>query len=160
LRTDSDNIDALRFARTVEEARALQAPERVAALTEALALWRGSPLTEFAYEPFAQPEIARLEELRLEALEARLDAELELGRHAAALPELEALAARHPSRERLRYLQMLALYRAGRQRDALAVYQTARRELVELYGLEPGEALRALERMILAQDPALREPPR
>lgn len=158
LRVDPDDVDALRFARTVEAARSLEAPERVAALSEALALWRGAPLAEFAYEPFVQAEVARLDELRLEALEARLDAELELGRHAAVLPELEALAARHPSRERLRYLQMLALYRAGRQRDALAAYQAARRELVETYGLEPGEALRALERMILSHDPALQEP--
>jgi DNA-binding SARP family transcriptional activator/exonuclease VII small subunit len=160
LRADPEEVDALRFAWTVEAARSLEAPERVAALSEALALWRGAPLAEFTYEPFAQSEVARLDELRLEALEARLDAELELGRHAAALPELEALAARHPSRERLRYLQMLALYRAGRQRDALAAYQAARSELVEAYGLEPGEALRALERMILSHDPALRERPR
>ena len=159
LRVDPDDVDALRFAHAIESARALQTPERAAALGEALALWRGPPLAEFAYEPFAQPEISRLEELRLEAVAARLDAELELGRHAEALPELEALTTRHPANERFRYLAMLALYRAGRQRDALAAYQQARRELVERYGLEPGEELRALERMILAHDPALLDAP-
>src|SRR5213075_1218355 len=86
----------------------------------------------------------------------RLEAELELGRHGDAVGEIEALARRHPTRERLRYLQMLALYRAGRQRDALRVYQEARLELVEEFGLEPSEELRALERMIIAHEPGLR----
>src|SRR3954471_18704620 len=131
LRVDPDDVDALQFARAIEAAQGLDAPERAAALREALGLWRGQPLAEFAYEPFAQPEIMRLEELRLVALESRLEALLELGAHSVALPELEALAARHPGRERLRYLQMLALYRSGRQHDALAAYQDARRELLE-----------------------------
>ena len=100
-------------------------------------------------------EVARLDELRLAALEERIDAELALGRHDAILGEIEALATRHPMRERLRRQQMLALYRAGRQRDALRVYQEARLELVEEFGLEPSEELRALERMIIAHDPAL-----
>ena len=159
LRVHAEDVDALRFARAVQEARTLEPPERVALLGEALALWRGQPLAEFAFEPFAQSEIARLEELRLEAIEARIDAQLELGLHAEALPELEALAVRHPGRERLRYLQMLALYRMGRQNDALTAYQETRRALVEDFGLEPGDELRALERMILAHDPALRPPP-
>jgi DNA-binding SARP family transcriptional activator/tetratricopeptide (TPR) repeat protein len=158
LRVAPEDVDATRFVRAIEAAQALAAPERVATLSEALGLWRGPPLAEFAYEPFAQPEIARFEELRLVALEVRLEALLELGAHGVALPELEALSARHPARERFRYLQMLALYRSGRQHDALAAFQDARRELVEGFGLDPGEELRALERMILQQDPSLRQP--
>src|SRR5205085_11066772 len=95
------------------------------------------------------------DELRVTALEYRLEAELALGRHDAILGEIDALVRRYPTRERLRRLQMLALYRAGRQRDALRVYQEARLELVEEFGLEPGEELRSLERSIIAQDPAL-----
>lgn len=155
LRTGPDDVDAARFERAVDAARRLETPERAAALTEALALWRGPALADFAFEPFAQVESARLDELRLAAVELRLDAELELGRHDAVVAELDALATRHPTRERLRALQMLALYRAGRQRDALAAYQEARHELVDRFGLEPGEELRALERLILAQDPSL-----
>ena len=124
-------------------------------MREALALWRGPPLSDVEFEGFGGTEIARIEELRLTALEERIDAELALGRHDAILGEIEALAARHPVRERLRRQQMLALYRAGRQRDALRVYQEARLELVEEYGLAPSEELRALERMIIAHDPAL-----
>jgi DNA-binding SARP family transcriptional activator len=155
LRADDEAIDARRFERAVEAVEELDTAARAAALREALALWRGSPLADLAFETFAQPEISRLDELRLVALERRLEAELELGRHDAILAELDALARRHPARERLRYLQMLALYRAGRQRDALRVYQEARLELVEEYGLEPSESLRALERMIIAHDPSL-----
>src|SRR5262249_28588965 len=130
-------------------------PERAPALREALGLWRGARLADLAFEAFARGEIERLDELRLTALEERLEAELELGRHAEVLPELVALANRHPTRERLRYLQMLALYRSGRQREALQGYQEARREPGEELGLEPGEELRGLERRIIAQDPAL-----
>lgn len=155
LRADPDEIDASRFERAVAAARDLEPPERVATLTEALALWRGPALAEFAFEPFARVEIARLDELRIGAIEDRLEAELELGRDDSLLAELDALAARNPTRERLRYLQLLALYRAGRQRDALDAYQEFRHELVEQFGLEPGDRLRALERMILAHDPAL-----
>jgi DNA-binding SARP family transcriptional activator len=155
LRADEDSIDAVEFERAVTAARALEPAERAAALREALGLWRGAPLADLAFEAFARGEIERLEELRVTALEERLEAELELGRHAEVLPELIALANRHPTRERLRYLQMLALYRSGRQRDALRAYQEARRELVEELGLEPGEDLRGLERRIIAQDPAL-----
>jgi DNA-binding SARP family transcriptional activator len=155
LQADSSSIDAVRFERAVEAARTLDAPERAEALREALGMWRGAPLADLAFEGFAQGEIGRLEELRLGALEDRLDAELELGRHADVCAELTALANRYPARERLRYLQMLALYRSGRQREALRAYQEARRELVEELGLEPGEKLRSLERMIITQDPAL-----
>jgi DNA-binding SARP family transcriptional activator/tetratricopeptide (TPR) repeat protein len=155
LRVDPKTIDAVRFERALEASAALEPLERATALREALALWRGPALSDFAFEEFAQDEIARLDELRLRALEQQLAAELELGRHSDLIGELEALALRHPTRERLRYLQMLALYRAGRQRDALRVYQETRLELVEELGLEPGEELRSLERLIIAQDPAL-----
>jgi DNA-binding SARP family transcriptional activator len=155
LQLDGESIDAVRFEGAVESVAALDPPERAQALREALGLWRGSPFADLEFETFVQDEIARLEELRLTALELRLDAELELGRHADVLAELTALANRHPARERLRYLQMLALYRSGRQREALRAYHDARRELVEELGLEPGEALRSLERMIITHDPTL-----
>jgi DNA-binding SARP family transcriptional activator len=155
LSVDPDRVDARRFERLVGEARGLPAPERAAALHDALALWRGPALADFAFEEFAQSEAARFEELRLTALEGRLQAELELGLHGEVAGEVEALAARHPSREGLRRLQMLALYRSGRQADALRAYQEARLALIEGMGIEPGEELRALERMILAHDPAL-----
>ena len=158
LYVDADDVDALQFERLLDASEALEPPERAAALREGLALWRGAPLADLTFEAFAQPEIARLDELRLVAHERLFEAELDLGRHEAVLAEIEALAARHPTRERLRELQMLALYRAGRQRDALRVYVETRQELVELWGLEPGEGLRELERMILAQDPVLRPP--
>ena len=124
-------------------------------LREALALWRGPPLADLAFESFAQPAIARLEELRLVAIEKRIDADLALGRHAEVVAELEALVAEHPLRERVRAQLMLALYRCGRQADALAVYQSARRELVEELGIEPSPTLRELEQSILRQDPSL-----
>jgi DNA-binding SARP family transcriptional activator len=155
LRVDSEQVDALRFERSLEVAPSLGPPERVSALREALSLWRGQPLADLSFEGFAGIETTRLDELRLIALELRIDAELELGRHDSVLPEIEALASRHPSRERLRYLQMLALYRAGRQLDALRVYQEARLDLIEQFGLEPGEELRALERMVISHDPSL-----
>jgi DNA-binding SARP family transcriptional activator len=156
LRVDPESVDALRFERAVEAAASLGPQERAAALREALDFWRGSPLADLTFEGSARVETARLEELRLTALELRIDAELELGRHDNVLAELDALASRHPGRERLRYLQMLALYRSGRQRDALRAYQEARLDLVEQFGLEPGEELRALERMIISHDPSLR----
>jgi DNA-binding SARP family transcriptional activator len=159
LRVAADDIDAHRFETAVVAARELETPERAARLTEALHLWRGPALADFQFEPFAQEAIARLDELRISAIEARLEAELELGHHDVFLGEIDALVLRHPTRERLRALQMLALYRSGRQRDALEAYQQARTELVEGFGLEPGEDLRALERLILSQDPSLRTPP-
>src|SRR2546422_678494 len=127
-------------------------------LRTALALWRGAPLADLAWEPFAHVEITRLEELRLAALEDRIDADLALGRHGQLVAELERLVAEQPLRERPRSQLMLALYRSGRQADALAVYQRARRTLVDELGLEPSDSLRQLERAILAHDPALNAP--
>jgi len=127
-------------------------------LRRALELWRGAPLADLTYEAFAQNAIGRLDELRLGARESRFEAELELGRHAQLLGELEALVWDHPLRERLRAQLMLALYRAGRQADALEVYRRTRETLVEQFGIEPSSLLRELERKILAQDPTLDAP--
>jgi YVTN family beta-propeller protein len=158
-------LDLHRFQSLTEEARralaARDARDAAEKLREALALWRGPPLVEFAYESFAQIEIARLEELRLSAFEERIDADLALGRDRDLIPELEALVAKHPLRERLRGQLMLALYRAGRQAQALDAYQRARRVLVDELGLEPTPALQRLEQAILQQDESLelrREP--
>jgi DNA-binding SARP family transcriptional activator/streptogramin lyase len=129
------------------------------ALTAALAQWRGPALTEFAYEPFARPEIARLEEERVAAVEQRVDADLALGRHAALVPELEGLVEEHPARERLRAQLMLALYRSGRQGDALDTYRQGRTALLDALGVETGPALRELEAGILRQDPELAPEP-
>ena len=115
-------------------------------------LWRGPPLADFAFEPFAQAEIARLEELRLAALEDRIDADLELGRHAELVPELEALVREHPLRERLRGQLMLALYRSGRQAEALEGVPRRAAALVDELGIEPGPALQALSAAILRQE--------
>jgi len=159
VQTAPDELDLHRFERLLDEARealAAGATESAAAsLREALGLWRGPPLADFAYEPFAQAEIARLEELRLVALERRIEADLALGRHAEVAGELEGLVARHPLRERFRGQLMLALYRAGRQAEALEAYQAARRALVDELGIDPSPALQELERAILRQDPAL-----
>src|SRR5215213_5877090 len=125
-----------------------------ATLVRALELWRGPALAEFD-EPFARRERARLEELRLAALEDRLDADLAIGRHAMVAAELESLVREHPFRERLREAQMLALFRGGRQAEALAVYQEYRRALDEELGLEPSSSLRELERAILVHDSSL-----
>jgi len=157
-------LDAARFALLTDEGRAaLERGEANTAsdlLREALALWRGTPLGDLAYEPFAQSQIARLQELRLVALEHRVDADLALGEAAALVPELEILVREHPARERLRAQLILALYRSGRQSDALASYRDARRALVEELGIEPGRELRELERAILVQDPELDAPTR
>ena len=155
---DADNFDLPRFealgrART-RSARIGRGGAR-AALVEALALWRGAPLAEFAGEPFARAEIARLDELRAGVLEARVAADLALGAHAALVAELEALVDRYPLRERLREQLMLALYRAGRQAEALGAYRDARSALVEELGIEPGRTLQELEQAILRQDPSL-----
>jgi DNA-binding SARP family transcriptional activator/class 3 adenylate cyclase len=162
LELDPDRLDAHRFERLLAQARDELAAEHprqaAAALDEGLALWRGEPLADLAYEPFAQREVARLADLRVAALELRIDARLALGGHTEVIGELEALIAEHPFRERLRAQLMLALYRADRQADALQAYQDARRKLVEELGIEPGERLRELERAILAQDPALALP--
>jgi len=138
--------------RTLEEGDAAGAGER---LNHALALWRGPPLADVAFEAFAQGEIRRLEELRLVALEARIDADLELGRHAELIAELEGLLASDPTRERFAGQLMTALYRSGRQSDALQVYQRIRAALADELGLEPGPALKALQGQILEQDASL-----
>ncbi len=154
-----DDIDASRFERLVERGRELlsagDAGGAAADLHEALQLWRGPPLSDFAYEAFAQAEIARLEELRVAALEERIEADLALGRHAGLVGELEALVTEHPLRERLRAQLMLALYRSGRQAEALAAYQSARLALVEELGLEPSRTLQDVEQAILRHDPTL-----
>ena len=150
-----EQLDLDRFERLVEEAGDAEPQEAAERLREALALWRGPALADFAYEPFAQAAIGRLEEVHLLAVEMRIDADLALGRHAALVAELDALAAEHPLRERLRGQLMLALYRSGRQAEALAAYQTARRVLVDELGIEPSAALQELERAMLRQDPAL-----
>jgi DNA-binding SARP family transcriptional activator len=152
-------LDLVRFEHLRAEARAaLEAGDAVQAaarLSEALAEWRGPPLAEFTYEAFAQPEIARLEELQLLALEERIEADIRLGRHADVAAELEGLIGRHPLRERLRGQLMLCLYRSGRQAEALDAFQAARRALVEELGIEPGRELRELHEAILRQDPSL-----
>jgi predicted ATPase/DNA-binding SARP family transcriptional activator len=124
-------------------------------LLAALSLWRGPALAQVAYEEFAQPEIRRLDELRLTALHARIDADLALGRHVALIGELEALVGRHPTRERFAEQLMLSLYRCGRQAEALDAYQRVRTHLAAELGLEPGPALRALQAQILDQAPGL-----
>jgi YVTN family beta-propeller protein len=158
----ADETDAARFealAREGQDALAAGDPACAArVLREALGLWRGRAYVEAADEAWARPEAERLEELRLTATEDLMDAELALSRHAGCVAELELLAARHPTRERLVGQLMLALYRAGRQADALAVYRDARQALVEQLGLEPGPELRSLEAAVLAHDPALRAP--
>jgi len=162
LELDLARLDAHRFERLLAQARDELAADRpreaAAALDEGLALWRGEPLADLAYEPFAQREVARLGDVRVSALELQVDARLALGEHSVVIGQLEALIAEHPFRERLRAQLMLALYRADRQADALQAYQDARRKLVEELGIEPGERLRELELAILAQDPALALP--
>jgi DNA-binding SARP family transcriptional activator len=155
LRVEPAELDAARFERLVAEASGAAPREAARALHEALALWRGPALGDLAYEPFAQGEVARLEELRLAAIEQRIDAELATGRHAELAGELEALVRAHPSRERLVAQLMLCLYRCGRQGDALDAYRSARAALVEELGLEPGRPLRELHQGILRQDRAL-----
>jgi predicted ATPase/DNA-binding SARP family transcriptional activator len=162
LALDPEHIDAHRFERLVAEARrelAAGHPESaLAALEDGLSLWRGRPLDDLSYEPFAQREIARLEDLHVSALEQLIDAKLALGRHGEVVGELERLIADYPYRERLRAQLMLALYRCERQADALQAYQDARRALVDELGIEPGERLRELERAIFAQEPELAAP--
>jgi DNA-binding SARP family transcriptional activator len=159
LRLENGALDLHRFEEAVGEARAeLRAgrPEPAAAgLAGALALWRGPPLGDLGFEASLQADIARLEELRLATIEDRVDADLALGRHAELIGELERLAAANPHRERIRAQLMLALYRTGRQAEALEAYQQARRALVDELGLEPGRALQELERAILTHDQAL-----
>ncbi len=159
LQVEPDRLDAQKFERLVAEARAALAVDDAAPaatlLRDALGLWRGPALADFTYEPFAQAEIARLEDLRLAATEARIDADLVLGSGPELVDELDGLVAEHPLRERFRAQLMLALYRAGRQSDALGAYRSARDTLVGEVGLEPGAELRELESAILRQDTSL-----
>jgi DNA-binding SARP family transcriptional activator len=158
LTLDDDRVDLTRFAQRAAAGRALleQDPDTAAGiLREALALWRGPALAEFTFEPFAQIEIARFEELRQQCLEDRIEADLGAGRFADLIPELEALARAEPRRERLRAQLMRALYRSGRAADALAVFRATRESLAEELGIEPGPELRELERAILRQDESL-----
>jgi DNA-binding SARP family transcriptional activator len=158
-RVEPDALDLHRFERLVDEGRSLLARGLAAdaskRLHDALSLWRGPPLADFAYESFAQPAIARFEEIRLAAVELQIDADLALGRHDELIGELEALVAEHPLRERLWISLMTALYRSGRQGESLDAYQAARRALVDGLGIEPSTGLQKLERAILQQDPAL-----
>jgi DNA-binding SARP family transcriptional activator/ATP/maltotriose-dependent transcriptional regulator MalT len=159
LDVDAERVDLHRFGRLAREGRvALEAGDAASAevaLREALALWGGPALADFLYEPFAQTEIARLEELRTVVLEERIEADLILGRHAELVSELEALVQAQPLRERPRAQLMLALYRSGRQADALAAYRAARDTLVDELGIDPGPELRELEAAILRQDESL-----
>ena len=159
LRLERGSLDVDRFEELLLDGRgALERGDAEGAadlLREALELWRGTPLADVAFEPFAQAEIARLEERRLVALEERIEADLALGRHDDLVGELEALIAKNPLRERLRGQLMLALYRSGRQSEALTAYQDARNTLVEELGIEPGRPLRELHQAILNQDPGL-----
>ena len=157
-----ESLDTERFERLVDEAGAALEHDNAALAAslaeQALALWRGTAYAEVMYEEFARREVERLEELRLVARETRLDAQLRLGRHGEALGEVLALADEHPLRERGQELAMLALYRSGRQVDALDRYAVLRHRLDEELGLEPGPTLRALQRRILQQDAALDAP--
>jgi DNA-binding SARP family transcriptional activator len=155
LRIEPEQIDFNRFNRLVAEARSVDAEERAGLLRAALALWRGAPLADFAYDAFAQNEIGRLEEARLNAIEQRIDADLELGRHDELVGELEAIVAEHQLRERPRAQLMLALYRGGRQAEALQAFQDARRALVEELGIEPSPPLQQLHAAILRQEGSL-----
>jgi DNA-binding SARP family transcriptional activator/ABC-type branched-subunit amino acid transport system substrate-binding protein len=160
LRAERREVDALRFTDLVDEAhRASADREAVAArLAEALELWRGATLSDLAGYDALRPAIARLEELRLAALEDRMQADIDLGRHRETVPQLEALTREHPLRERLWSQLMVALYRSGRQADALAAFHRARRTLLEELGIDPSPPLAQLHERVLRQDPALALP--
>jgi class 3 adenylate cyclase len=155
MRVDPERFDLARFERLTAEARGAEPRERADKLRAALSLWRGPALEDLAFESFARDEVGRLEEARLAALEERIDADLELGDDRDLVGELEELVEEHPLRERFRGQLMRALYRAGRQADALAAFQDARHVLMDELGLEPGKELRALQHAILQQDPLL-----
>ena len=163
LRVEPGQLDLHRFEHAMSRSRAAaeagHADEAARSLHEGLSIWRGPALADLSFEGVLQTDLARLEELRLEALEERFEADLALGRHAGLIGELEAHIAEQPLRERPRGQLMLALYRSGRQAEALEAYREARRVLVEELGLEPGRRLKELERGILAQDPSLDAPP-
>ena len=155
LKVEPDQIDARRFERALADARRLPAEERRDRLQAALDLWRGPALAEFAFDDFAQSEIRRLEELQLVVLGERIDADLELGRHGDVIGQLEALVGDHPLRETFRRQLMLALYRAGRQAEALEVYQDARARFIGELGIEPGPELKRLQSEILRHEAGL-----
>jgi DNA-binding SARP family transcriptional activator len=158
IRVEEHQLDLRRFERLVAEARSEDSPAEAAAkLREALALWRGEPLADLRLEHWAQAEIPRLEEARTATLEDRIEVDLALGRHADLVGELESLVVEHPLRERLRAQRMLALYRSGRQADAIAAYRRAHRAFADELGIEPGLSLRALQRAILVQEPSLHD---
>ena len=155
----TEQLDLNRFERQAENATQLlargEAQRAAELLRDALALWRGAPLADLAYESFAQSAIERLDEIRLAALEQRIEADLALGRHRELVAELEQLTSEQPTRERFRAQLMFALYRSGRQPEALDVYRNTRETLMREFGIEPTPRLRELERAILTQDPAL-----
>jgi DNA-binding SARP family transcriptional activator len=155
LRLEQEQLDFEQFRRLVDEARGEPPDARAEKLRRALSLWRGPPLGDLGFESFAQSEIARLEEFRLVVVEDKVEAELEAGRHAELVGELETLAEEHPLRERLRAQLMLALYRAGRQAEALQIYHETRRVLVDELGIDPSPSLQQLHGSILRQDPGL-----
>ena len=154
LRLPGEDVDAARFERLVDQAgRADRMPNGAA--REALAMWRGGALADVADEPFAAAEIRRLEELWLRAAELAVDADLAAGRHTHVLAELGRLIEAHPLREPLHAQRMLALYRSGRQAEALDAYVAARRRLIDDAGIEPSAELRELHERMLRQDPSL-----
>jgi DNA-binding SARP family transcriptional activator len=155
LSVGADQIDARRFERLLVDARRLPPAKRRTQIEQALTLWRGPALAEFAFDDFAQAETRRLEELRLVAIEARVEADLELGLHGDVVGELESLVGDFPLRETFRRLLMLALYRAGRQAEALEVYQDARARFIDELGIEPGPELKRLQSEILRHDAGL-----
>jgi DNA-binding SARP family transcriptional activator len=150
-----EQVDLERFRDLCESARTLPPEQKASKLRKALALWRGSPLADLAFESFAQSEIGRLEALRLAILEERVEADLEAGRHTELIGELESLVTENAFSERLRGHLMLALYRSGRQAEALQVYHDARRVLIEELGIEPSPSLQQLHGAILRQDASL-----
>ena len=158
LRISPEQVDAQRFELALTDARRLPAAERRTQLVRALEMWRGSVLAEFVFQAFAQPEIRRLEELRLVAIAERIDADLELERHGDVIGELEGLVAEHPLRESFLRQLMVALYRAGRQAEALDVYQAARTRFVDELGIEPGPELRQLQAEILRHEAGIGVP--
>ncbi len=162
LEAAEDEVDLLRFRQLYRDGgaavRAASWPEAAQVLAEALALWRGPALADVSSQVLHRDEAPRLEQLRLQAQEWRIDADLHLCRHADLVPELQLLAAEHPLRERFHTQLMLALYRCGRQAEALAAYHRARTALIEELGAEPGSELRRLHQQILTADPALEAP--
>src|ERR687885_1367002 len=160
VRVEAGELDALRFDRLVAEARAAEEPQlRAERLREALELWRGAALADLRLEGFAAREAERLDELRLAALLDRIEVDLELGHHAELVGELETLVAAHPLQERFRALLMLALYRSGRQADALELYRATRKLLADELGLDPSPELQRLERLVPPHHPGP-DPPR